>query len=83
MSGSGAGSGTPTATLIHCGLMPLHFDDYIALCEDPDTGQQATFRIRAVSASHADKEARHGWFGLLAPPPEEKFNALKVDVAKV
>jgi hypothetical protein len=63
--------------------MRLEFHDYIAMCEDPETGQKATFRTRATSDTHADREARDGWFGLLAPPPKERYEALKVDVARV
>jgi hypothetical protein len=64
------------------GPSPLTFEDYTALCEDPETGQKAIFKIRAANRGHADSQARDGWFGLLAPPPKEKREALKVQVAK-
>lgn len=58
------------------------FEDYIALCENPETGQTAKFKIKAVSTAHADTQARDGWFGLLAPPSQEKRDALKVTIAR-
>lgn len=42
---------------------------YKAVVKDPETGQEATYeRIRAVSTSHADRQARDGFTGLLGVP---------------
>ena len=63
-------------------MTALKFDHYMALCHDPKTGDEAVFKVHAVSPSHADLQARDGWFGLLAPPSEERRAELQVTIAK-
>lgn len=58
------------------------FDPYMALCHDPKTDTEAVFKVNVVSPAHADLQARDGWFGLLAPPSEERRAELKVTIAK-
>jgi hypothetical protein len=63
-------------------MTTLKFDEYIALCKDPKTGEIHVFKVSAVSPTHAELQARDGYFGLLAPPSEERRAELKVTIEK-
>lgn len=62
--------------------MKLKFDQYEAFCHDPKTGNDCIFKVDAVSPTHADIQARDGYFGLLAPPSDERRKELVVRIAK-
>lgn len=51
---------------------------YLAECRDPQTGNHARFQIRALTRENADMQARDGYFGLLAPPSDERRAELDV-----
>jgi hypothetical protein len=61
-------------------MTTLKFNTYLARCHDPKTGTDARFTIKAISPHHADVQARDGYFGLLAPPPEERRAELEVTI---
>lgn len=56
------------------------FDSYRAHYHDPKTGTEGLFQIKAISPEHADVQARDGFFGLLAPPSEERRAELEVTI---
>lgn len=56
------------------------FDTYEAHYRDPQTGTTGNFIIKAISPEHADVQARDGFFGLLAPPSEERRSELEVTI---
>lgn len=56
------------------------WDTYLATYHDPKTGTTGRFQIKAVSSHHADVQARDGFFGLLAPPSDERRAELEVQV---
>jgi hypothetical protein len=51
---------------------------YIAECRDTATGNHARFQIKALTPENADMQARDGYFGLLAPPSDERRAELEV-----
>lgn len=59
---------------------PKKIDTYEVNYRDPKTGTSGFFLIKAFSPKHAEVQARDGYFGLLAPPSEERRSELEVTV---
>jgi hypothetical protein len=53
---------------------------YIAHYHDPETGTRGRFQVRALTRENADMQARDGFFGLLAPPSDERRAQLEVEL---
>ncbi len=68
----------------NCGAIPPLEHTYRADIFDPKTGSRHSYPvIHARSEGHADRQARDGWFGLLAPPSDERYNELDVRITRV
>lgn len=55
-------------------------NSYIAEYYDPRTGTKGRFQIKAFNERSADIQARDGFFGLLAPPSDERRAELQVKI---
>lgn len=62
--------------------MPVHakLKEYRAVVYDPKTDNRVKFQMKAFNDAHADNQARDGFFGLLAPPSDERRAELEVEL---
>lgn len=59
---------------------PRELRQYIASYHDPETGTRGRFQVKALTRENADMQARDGFFGLLAPPSDERRAQLEVEL---
>jgi hypothetical protein len=53
---------------------------YVADYHDPKWGTRGRFQVKALTRESADVQARDGYFGLLAPPSDERRAQLEVEL---
>lgn len=53
---------------------------YLCIYYDPKQDQRGRFQVTAMNVGHAEVQTRDGYFGLLAPPSDERAKELQITV---